>query len=154
MIKFLPDPAAHIFLQIQDNIFFLQIQDNIFIQGGVFDKVKIINHIQIWLSVFKSSSVHEVKIASTSVRGCGGGASGGADDVDGKGSNNYPMTLQMFSRAGAGRYLTMFKFQTHSDAQIFLQIQQNMFLEEGYLTRTDFHPHSDMVISLQIQFSS
>ena len=49
--------------------------------GGVFDKARIFIHIQIWLSFCKSSSAHEVKIASTSVHGCGGGASGGAGGV-------------------------------------------------------------------------
>ena len=67
---------------------------------GVFDKVKIINHIQIWLSVFKSNSVHEVKIASTSVHGCGGGASGGADDVDGNGASGGRTPFQMLSQGG------------------------------------------------------
>ena len=55
--------------------------------GGVFDKARIFIHIQIWLSFCKSSSAHEVKIASTSVHGCGGGASGGAGGVDGDGAS-------------------------------------------------------------------
>ena len=68
--------------------------------GGIFDKVRIFIHIQIWLSFCKSSSGHEGKIASRSVHGCGGGASGGAGGVDADGASGGITTFQMFSHGG------------------------------------------------------
>ena len=55
--------------------------------GGMFDITRISIHFQIWLCVCKSSSGHEGQIASRSVHGCGGGASGGAGGVDGDGAS-------------------------------------------------------------------
>ena len=75
--------------------------------GGILDTGGIFIHIRIWPCLCKSSSAPEVKIVSTSVHGCGGGASGddGGADVDGVSAGIK--TFQMFSQGGC---LTMFKF--------------------------------------------
>ena len=64
--------------------------------GGILDTGGIFIHIRIWPSLCKSSSAHEVKIVSTSVHGCGGGASGGAGGVDADGASCGITTFQMF----------------------------------------------------------
>ena len=50
--------------------------------GAMFDITRISIHCHIWQCICKPSSSHEGYIASTSVHGCGGNASGGAGGVD------------------------------------------------------------------------
>ena len=50
--------------------------------GGMFDITRISIHCHIWQCICKPSSSHEGYIASTSVHGCGGNASGGACGAD------------------------------------------------------------------------
>ena len=64
-------------------------------------------HIQIWPTFCKSTSAHEVKIVSTSVHGCSGGAIGDDGGADVDGVSDGIKTFQMFSQGGC---LTMFKF--------------------------------------------
>ena len=68
--------------------------------GGILDTGGIFIHIRIWPSLCKSSSAHEVKIVSTSVHGCGGGASGDAGGADADGASGGITTFQMFSQGG------------------------------------------------------
>ena len=49
--------------------------------GGILDTGGILIHIRIWPPLCKSSSAHEVKIVSTLVHACGGGASDDAKEL-------------------------------------------------------------------------